>query len=223
MKIVVINGSPKGKDGNTNVLVNAFLKGANNAGAKSVNIYISEKRIEHCMGCHICWTKGPGQCVISDDVLSVLMEMGDADVIAFSSPVYFENISGMLKTFMDRMTMIGGPQQQKSIEEEKDLKSSNVQGPKLMMISSCGHLDESEFSVTSHWINRIAEKMHMELVGEIYFSSGKYLKETPEELKEQLSNYLQLVEKAGSEIGKNFKLSDNTKKFLKENIIIRNK
>ena len=220
MKIIVINGSPKGENSNTNIIVNEFLKGAQRAGAETVNIFLSEKKIEHCRGCHICWSKGPAQCVISDDMMNILMHMGDANVIVFASPVYFENISGMLKVFMDRMTMIGGPQSQKDTEvkEEKSSEIANANVPKLMMISSCGFSDESEFEVTSLWINRVSQKVHMELIGEIYATNGKLLKETPEELKPALFKFLNALEKAGHEIGTEMKLTQSTKSFLNKNI-----
>ncbi len=219
MKIIVINGSPKGENSNTNIMVNEFLKGAQRAGAETVNVLLSEKKIEYCRGCHVCWSKGPAQCVISDDMASVLMHMGDANVIAFASPVYFENISGLLKVFMDRMTMIGGPQSQKDTEEkEKNSETANHNVPKLMMISSCGFSDESEFEVTSLWINRVAQKMHMELIGEIYATNGRLLKETPEELKPALFQFMDNLEKAGYEIGTEMKLTQNTKSFLNKNI-----
>ncbi|MFA4885939.1 MAG: NAD(P)H-dependent oxidoreductase [Desulfotomaculaceae bacterium] len=47
MKIVAINGSPKGKASNTNIMVSAFLKGAQEAGAQTVNIFLAEKEIKH--------------------------------------------------------------------------------------------------------------------------------------------------------------------------------
>jgi multimeric flavodoxin WrbA len=220
MKIVVVNGSPKGKASNTNVMVNAFLKGAEEAGAETINIFLAEKEIEHCKGCHTCWLRGPGQCVISDDMLEVLSLVGGANIICFASPVYFENISGMLKVFMDRMTMIGSPHSQKDAkEEDQHLKSSEAQIPKLMMISSCGHAERSEFEVTSLWIKRVAKKMHMELVGEIYATQGKLLTDSPENSYSEISNYLQLLEKAGKEIATNMKLSETTEKLLEQNFI----
>ncbi len=73
MKVTVINGSPRGLNGNTNVIIEKFLKGAGDAGAKTVNIQLSEKNINHCRGCHICWTKGPAQCVIKDDMFEIMM------------------------------------------------------------------------------------------------------------------------------------------------------
>jgi multimeric flavodoxin WrbA len=217
MRIVVINGSPKGKDGNTNVIVKSFLKGAQEAGAETRNIFLTEKEINHCKGCHICWTRGPGQCVISDDALDVLTIMGSADIIIFASPVYFGNISGMLKTFMDRMTMIGSPHASDSVKDnDQQIKQPEQHVPKLMMISSCGFPDRSEFDVTSLWINKVAHKMNMELIGEIYATNGKAFNASLETLEPKIINYLQFVEAAGKEIATGMNLSAATKELLEQ-------
>ena len=220
MKIVVINGSPKGKDSNTNIMVSAFLKGAQEAGAETINIFLSEKEIKYCKGCHICWSREPGQCVTNDDMLGIISSMGGADIIIFATPIYFENISGTLKVFMDRMTMIGGPHSQKEIKE-KSQKSGpgETQTPKLMMISNCGLSDREEFQVVSLWIKKVARKMHMELIGEIYATQGKFLKYPPEKLQPVIYDYLMLLEKAGREITADMKLSEITEKQLSQNYI----
>lgn len=220
MKIVVINGSPKGESSNTNVMVNAFLKGAQVAGAETINIFLSEKEIKHCKGCHVCWTKGPGQCVTNDDMSGILTQMAGANVIVFATPVYFGNLSGMLKVFMDRMTMIGSPHSQKDTAEKgQNLKPIAMQTPKLMMISNCGLPDRDEFQVISLWIKRVAQKMHMELIGEVYATQGKYLTSIPEELQPVIFNYLLLLENVGKEIAGNMKLSEETKRQLLHNFI----
>jgi multimeric flavodoxin WrbA len=201
MRIVVINGSPKGKDGNTNVIVSSFLKGAQEAGAETINLFLADKEIKHCKGCHTCWTRGPMQCVITDQMTEVLAQMGGADIIVFASPVYFGNISGMLKTFMDRMTMIGSPHSSNDAKKnDQQSGSMAVKVPKLMMISSCGFSDRTEFDVTSLWIKKIANKMNMELAAEIYATRGKDLNAPPESLSPEVLNYLQQVENAGKEI-----------------------
>ncbi|MFZ7103252.1 MAG: flavodoxin family protein [Peptococcaceae bacterium] len=217
MKIVAINGSSRGKTSNTNMMVSTFLKGARAAGAETINILLAEKEIAHCRGCHICWAKGPGQCVIGDDMLKVLALLGGAEVIVFASPVYFENISGILKVFMDRMTMLGSPRQEKDVKgESAQLAQIKGQAPKLMMISNCGYPDRSEFAVTSLWIKRVAQKMHMSLIGEIYATRGKFLTASPEKLQPAVADYLLLLKKAGQEIATDMRLSAATEKLLGE-------
>ena len=85
MKIVAINGSPRGRSSNTGAMVSAFLKGAQEAGAETVHIFLAEKEIKYCKGCHSCWTETPGQCVIRDDMAEVLSRVGGADVIVLAS------------------------------------------------------------------------------------------------------------------------------------------
>jgi multimeric flavodoxin WrbA len=217
MRIVVINGSPKGKESNTNRMVDSFLKGAQSEGAETINIFLSEKEIKHCKGCHICWQRGPLQCVTNDDMLEVITQMGGADLIAFASPVYFGNISGMLKAFMDRMTMIGSPHQQKAAAAA-DGQPGEVpaQGPGLMMISSCGLPDRSEFDVTSLWISKVAKKMNMEVAGELYAVMSRYLADPPEDLRHEVDNYMQLLEKAGREAAFSKKVSETTIELLEK-------
>jgi multimeric flavodoxin WrbA len=217
MKIVAINSSPKGKDSNTNVLVSAFLKGAQTAGAETVNIFLADYEIKHCNGCLVCWSRGPGQCVISDDMLKIFLLLGDADIIVFATPVYFENISGMLKVFMDRMVMIGSPHSQKASKEaNRDIEQTKAKTPKLMIISNCGYPDRNQFQVVSLWIKRVAIKMQMDLIGEIYTPQGKLLTSPTEEQKPTIFNYLNLVKMAGKEIATNVKLSATTKKLLEQ-------
>lgn len=221
MKIVAINSSPRGRASNTNVMVEAFLKGARMAKAETVSIFLSEKEIKHCKGCHACWTRGPGQCVTDDDMPGVLLQMAGADIIVFASPVYFGNISGMLKVFMDRMTMIGSPHSQKSSgEKRQESEPKEAQAPGLIMMANCGFPDVSEFDVVSLWIKKVCRKVHMDLAAEIYAAQGKFLSSPPEELEPAIADYLLAVESAGREIAAGMKISDAAGKKLVQNLTL---
>ena len=51
MRIIAVNGSPKGSAGNTDILLQAFLAGAREAGAETETVYLKEKEIRHCVDC----------------------------------------------------------------------------------------------------------------------------------------------------------------------------
>ena len=98
-KVLTLSGSPR-KDGNSDLLCNEFMKGAENAGNSVEKIRVSEKNIGYCRACYAC--KGTGTCTIKDDMAEVLQKIIDADVIVLASPVYFYSIDAQLKALIDR-------------------------------------------------------------------------------------------------------------------------
>lgn len=63
-------------------------------------IHIASQNIKHCVGCEKCITNG--DCVLKDDMDSIMQKMKSADAIILASPIYMGNISGDLKVFIDR-------------------------------------------------------------------------------------------------------------------------
>ena len=150
MKIVAINGSPHGKESNTNIMIEALFRGAREAGAETDNMFLAEKYIQHCRCCNSCWFISPGQCVIRDDMAEVLGRMAGVDVIILASPVYFENISGLLKVFMDRLTVTGNPHSRNGAKVKAGRETpAGPLPPKLVMVSNCG-LPDRPVPVSSH-------------------------------------------------------------------------
>lgn len=102
MKILAINGSPRGEKGNTEVVLKPFLKGCEEAGADVETIYLKDKDIKHCSGCFTCWTKTPGKCIHKDDMEELLNKIVQADVMVYATPLYYATVTGFMKDFMDR-------------------------------------------------------------------------------------------------------------------------
>jgi multimeric flavodoxin WrbA len=98
-KVLVLSGSPR-KGGNSDLLCDSLMKGAQAAGHQTEKIYIKEKNIKYCSGCGVCYDKRV--CSQKDDMTEVLAKMMDADVIVMATPVYFYSMNGQIKTLIDR-------------------------------------------------------------------------------------------------------------------------
>ena len=102
--ILVLNGSPR-KGGETNKLVNAFLKGAGSNHIDHFHLYDME--IMGCRGCESCRRNDANDpCIQKDDMHQIYDSFNRADVIVFASPIYFWTITGPLKTATDRLYAI---------------------------------------------------------------------------------------------------------------------
>lgn len=100
MKVLVINGSPRAK-GNSDLLCDEFIRGAEEAGHSVEKASLREKEIHPCRACYACFKTGV--CVQKDDMSEILQKAEDADVLVFASPTYFLTMSGQMKVMIDRL------------------------------------------------------------------------------------------------------------------------
>ena len=97
--VLILSGSPR-RNGNSDLLCDAFFRGAEDAGNQVEKIFIRDKKIGYCNACYGC--RKTGKCVIKDDMAEILEKMLKADVIVMASPVYFYGIDAQIKTVIDR-------------------------------------------------------------------------------------------------------------------------
>ena len=101
MKKVLILSTSLRRGSNSDALAKAFEKGAADAGNEVEFIRLADKKIGFCIGCLAC--QNTQRCVIPDDAVSIAEAMKDADVLVFATPVYYYEMSGQMKTLLDRM------------------------------------------------------------------------------------------------------------------------
>ena len=99
MKIIVLFGSPNRK-GSTNILVEEFKRGAEEAGHMVEVIDVCHADIHPCIGCVACGYEGP--CVQKDDVEMIRHKLLASDMVVFATPLYYYGMSAQLKTVVDR-------------------------------------------------------------------------------------------------------------------------
>lgn len=95
-KILLISGSPR--KGNTDFVLSKVLEKIINK--EKELIFLRHKNIGHCMGCLSCHNKP--ECVINDNMTEIRKKMLGSDIIVIGTPNYFDNVSGLLKNFIDR-------------------------------------------------------------------------------------------------------------------------
>lgn len=99
--IIVLSGSPR-KGGNTDLLVDAFVKGAEKNNDVEV-VSVADYKVNPCIGCNSCFDKEGHDCFQKDDMQAVYDKLKCADVIVVASSVYFYGVSAQLKAIIDRL------------------------------------------------------------------------------------------------------------------------
>ncbi len=98
-KVLVISSSLR-KNSNSDCIAKEFARGAKEAGNEVDYISLRGKNINFCRGCLAC--QKIKKCVIQDDMLEIEEKMVNSDVIVFATPIYYYEMSGQLKTLLDR-------------------------------------------------------------------------------------------------------------------------
>lgn len=117
MNILIINGSLR-KQGNTARTVELLqeaihrnvpdtpseIQGQNQIVIRTVNL--SEVDLRPCRGCRVCFNRGELHCPQKDDVLALHADILASDCVVLASPVYVNDVSGSMKTLIDRLAFV---------------------------------------------------------------------------------------------------------------------
>ena len=97
--VLLFSGSPR-KGGNSDLMADSFLAGAEDAGAVVEKIRLYKRDIGPCIECGGCDRQG--QCVLEDDMVDIYPKILDADIVAVSSPIFFYNITSRTQALVER-------------------------------------------------------------------------------------------------------------------------
>ena len=105
MKVIAFNGSPR-KNWNTATLLQKVLEGATSQGAETELIHLYDYNYKGCISCFACKLKGGknyGKCGLNDDLKPLLNKVEESDAIILGSPIYLGMVTGMMRSFMERL------------------------------------------------------------------------------------------------------------------------
>lgn len=123
MRILILNGSPR-PNGNTKGMIEAFREGALSAGHQVDVMDVCRMKINGCLACEYCHTKGRGECVQKDDMQEIYARLKEAEMLVLASPIYYHGVSGQLKCVLDRFYSAAYPSKPRKLKKVSMILSS---------------------------------------------------------------------------------------------------
>lgn len=132
-KIIILNGSPR-KNGNTSALVKAFTEGAESTGNTVTEFFLDTMDINGCKGCFGGHSSRECPCVQKDDMAKIYPAVKESDVIVLATPLYYWNMSGQIRTAIDRLFALE--------ENDGNLLRGNGKSSALLMAAEGNGFDD---------------------------------------------------------------------------------
>ena len=206
IKILLLNGSPKGVRSDTLHLSMAFVQGIFSAADSELEvIHLRDRHIEYCCGCVLCKHNG-GTCVLQDDMAEILKKMLESDVLIFSFPLYSYAMPAAMKNLIDRTMPLSSWNMVRN-EEGKYGHNMQFDVSKLhyVMICGCGFPNSKhnfEGAVRSFELKYPERRTIITVPESPMFNIPQAAAFTAPRLKE--------MQAAGAEYAKDFTLSEQT-------------
>ena len=160
MKVLVIGSSPR-RDGNSEVLANAALVGANKRGYQAEHVFLSDYVDKMLDNCRSCRPVSGGSCRLDDNYEQLLRDhVMPADGIIYAMPLHFYGMPGRLKTMFDRLFCYTA----NSAPDSDDVVRA-LQGTKIGVLISC---EESYQGATAGVVTQFQELtryLNQDLIG----------------------------------------------------------
>ena len=210
MKILVINGSPRGERSNTMQLTRAFLRGmSKTADIETETVDVGKLDIRPCLGCFSCWSKTPGRCVINDDVRGITLKILASDIVIYSFPLFYYSVPSKLKALIERQLPTVAP----FMEGQTSYLINGGHPPrfavsyKTVLISTCGFYptEKSYDAIRAQFDMICGEGNYLEL----FLGEGELFAKSVAGRRCGLK--LEAAERAGEEYGRTGTLSETVR------------
>lgn len=99
-KVLIISTSLR-NNSNSDILARECERGARDAGLDVDYVSLKGKEIKYCIGCMSC--QKTNKCILKDDVADIMTKVKEAEVIVYATPIYYYEMSGQMKTLLDRL------------------------------------------------------------------------------------------------------------------------
>ena len=139
MRILCLLASPRPESNSARIALR-FLQTAEKPGAETRTFSLNRLDYRGCQSCFACKTK-LDRCVLKDDLAEVLDSVFWADTLVIATPIYYADVTGQLKCFIDRTYSFLKPDY-----ITNPAASRLPPGKKLVFITTQGQSDPDKFA-----------------------------------------------------------------------------
>ncbi|MCD6183922.1 MAG: flavodoxin family protein [Thermovirga sp.] len=182
--ILILLGSPR-SDGNSDKLARAFAEGAQKNAANIETIKLSQKQVKGCQDCRKCWQTGK-PCVIPDHMQEIYKAIDKADLIVFSTPLYWYTWSSQIKPVWDRLLPYVSKEAPRTLA-----------GKEAVLLAAAGDSSEEVFKGLVYSFEKSCSLLGMKIVAKLTIP-GVY---NPKDIEQ--TSALKEAEKLGEDLTKN--------------------
>ena len=139
-KLLLISGSPRGKNSSSRRIALQFIAGMQQRGDYEVEEFVcAEHELHPCKGCLYCWKNEAGKCVQQDDMTQFMASYLAADIVAWAFPNYFYGMPSTVKMVLERLLPIEEPAlEQIAPERTKHFRRYDLSQKQYLLFVTCG-------------------------------------------------------------------------------------
>ncbi len=228
MKIIAINASYRGDQGHTRHLINLLFEGAQAAGAECEVVTLAKHKLNRCLACDQCHTPEHYlKCMYAekDDVAGIFAQIAAADLVIYATPVYVFGISGLLKTFLDRLYWTSDVNEMRVTRSGLFFHHVNesVCSKPFVALICCDNLDPEMPRNTREYFRLFARFMDAPQLGELIRNGGRLFGygHNPQAVERfpKIGAVYAAYRQAGRELAQNGRVSPTTQRRANQEII----
>lgn len=177
VKMIAINGSPRGGKGNTQWILDAFLQGAQEAGCETELFFTNDLEIKPCdCGMMYCWYHEPGACCNQDDMQILYPKIRQAETLVLATPIYIP-LPGAMQNLVNRLCPLIRPELAFREGRSRAIVRDGSLLKRFVLVSTGGWWEKANFEVVEAIVRELAENSSLEYGGSVIRPHAFLMKE----------------------------------------------
>lgn len=175
-KLFAINGSPQTEKGHTALLLSAFLKGTEEAGATVELVYPDRLDIKPCACSQMyCWNKKPGECCIVDEMQVLYPKLKASNILVLATPVYIP-LPGAIQNMINRLVPLFEPELVFRSGRTRARLRPDVAIKSVALVVTSGWWEKENCDTVVRIVREFAEDASLPFAGALVRPHSSYMK-----------------------------------------------